>query len=85
MTDDLHINEHLKINLRQLMLDFYDHTPEKVWPRILNMMLELNNEVEKKHKIPQQDRLTTKKIEEIRHFLFELWEHNKGRIENFGK
>ena len=33
-------NDHLKIGLRQLMFDFADHTPEVVWPRIVEMLMD---------------------------------------------
>jgi len=82
-TETLFFNDYLKVNIRQLMFDFHDHGPEKVWPRIFENLMDTQVGLMKINKGYKEQIITPEDALEIRDTFFKLWEANKDSLEKF--
>jgi hypothetical protein len=84
-TETFFFNDHLKIGLRQLMFDFADHTPEVVWPRIVDMLMDTQVGLMKSVQNYKEQLVTPDDLIPARQALFEIWEANKGSLDDWEK
>jgi hypothetical protein len=78
-------NDHLKVSLRKLMFDFADHTPEVVWPRIVEMLMDTQVGLLKSDESYKEQLVTPEDLIDARQVLFEVWEANKGSLDDWEK
>jgi hypothetical protein len=83
MAQYLHIGPYMKIDLKDIMYNFYEIGPEIAWPRFVENLLSVENEIVKINKLNEHI-ITPEVLLNIRNIFFKIFEANKKSIEQNG-